>query len=47
MGDVIHALPLAANAHRAGAVVVMKMGTAIATPEELTRAVEADRALLS
>jgi rfaE bifunctional protein kinase chain/domain len=40
-------LEAALLANFAGAVVVMKMGTAIATPEELTRAVEADRALLS
>ena len=34
-------------ANFAGGVVVMKMGTAVVTPDELRAAVEADRALLS
>jgi rfaE bifunctional protein kinase chain/domain len=41
------ALEAALLANFAGGVVVMKMGTAVATPEELKAAVEADRALLS
>jgi D-glycero-beta-D-manno-heptose-7-phosphate kinase len=40
-------LEAALLANFAGGVVVMKMGTAVVTPEELTTAVEADRALLS
>ncbi|HEY1435736.1 MAG TPA: PfkB family carbohydrate kinase [Thermoanaerobaculia bacterium] len=40
-------LEAALLANFAGGVVVMKMGTAVVTPEELKAAVEADRALLS
>jgi len=40
-------LEAALLANFAGGVVVMKMGTAVVTPEELRAAVEADRALLS
>jgi rfaE bifunctional protein kinase chain/domain len=40
-------LEAALLANFAGGVVVMKMGTAVVTPEELAAAVEADRALLS
>ena len=40
-------LEAALLANFAGAVVVMKMGTAVVTPDELKTAVEADRALLS
>jgi bifunctional ADP-heptose synthase (sugar kinase/adenylyltransferase) len=40
-------LEAALLANFAGAVVVMKMGTAVVTPDELKAAVEADRALLS
>ena len=39
--------PVELIANFAGGVVVMKMGTAVVTPEELRAAVEADRALLS
>ena len=58
-GDTVlatFALALAANAtpleaallaNFAGSVVVMKMGTAVVTPEELSAAVEADRTLLA
>jgi D-glycero-beta-D-manno-heptose-7-phosphate kinase len=41
------ALEAALLANFAGGVVVMKMGTAVASPEELKAAVESDRALLS
>ncbi|HTR05052.1 MAG TPA: PfkB family carbohydrate kinase [Thermoanaerobaculia bacterium] len=40
-------LEAALLANFAGGVVVMKMGTAVVTPEELKAAVDADRALLS
>ncbi len=40
-------LEAALLANFAGSVVVMKMGTAVVTPEELAGAVEADRTLLS
>ena len=40
-------LEAALLANFAGGVVVMKMGTAVVTPDELRAAVEADRALLS
>ena len=40
-------LEAALLANFAGGVVVMKMGTAVVTPDELAAAVEADRALLS
>ena len=40
-------LEAALLANFAGSVVVMKMGTSVATPEELTAAVETDRTLLS
>ena len=40
-------LEAALLANFAGSVVVMKMGTAVVTPEELLAAVESDRALLS
>ena len=40
-------LEAALLANFAGGVVVMKMGTAVVTPQELKAAVEADRALLS
>jgi rfaE bifunctional protein kinase chain/domain len=40
-------LEAALLANFAGSVVVMKMGTSVATPEELAGAVEADRTLLS
>jgi D-glycero-beta-D-manno-heptose-7-phosphate kinase len=40
-------LEAALLANFAGGVVVMKMGTAVATPEELKAAIEADRVLLS
>jgi rfaE bifunctional protein kinase chain/domain len=40
-------LEAALLANFAGSVVVMKMGTAVVTPAELSAAVEADRALLS
>jgi rfaE bifunctional protein kinase chain/domain len=40
-------LEAALLANFAGSVVVMKMGTAVVTPEELRAAVEADRALLA
>ncbi len=41
------ALEAALLANFAGSVVVMKMGTAVVTPEELRAAVESDRALLA
>lgn len=40
-------LEAALLANFAGSVVVMKMGTAVVTPDELSAAVEADRALLA
>ncbi len=40
-------LEAALLANFAGSVVVMKMGTSVATPEELVAAVEADRTLLT
>ena len=40
-------LEAALLANFAGSVVVMKMGTAVVTPAELSAAVEADRTLLS
>ena len=40
-------LEAALLANFAGGVVVMKMGTAVVTPEELKAAVDADRTLLT